>query len=144
MMQLTSASSEVDLDSFHWMNRSFVVIVFSIGLGLLVAASAHAHSNSAIIKRSGRVAGLLAAFSYTLYLVHIPIIILLMHYGLLVRYDHLGLASLGTFLATGTLIIAVAFIIYCIFERQTPKIRQFLYRRLPPSQRRDTALVGST
>src|ERR1700688_838532 len=99
LMQLTSTSTEVNLEPFRWLDRSFVIIVFSVGLGLLVAACAQVDPASTGMKRVSGIAGTLAAFSYTLYLVHIPIIILLTHYGLLVKYDRLGFFTIGAYFA---------------------------------------------
>lgn len=126
LMQLTSVSEQVSLKSFQWVNRPLVIVIFSCGLGLLLALSAR--MDGPRLRRLSGTFECLAAFSYTLYLTHNPIMIVLMHYNLLVKFDRLSFFTIGMFVANALLILIISYGVYALFERQTPRVRQALYR----------------
>lgn len=71
----------------------------------------------------------LAAFSYTLYLTHMPVLRLLSYFGLR-RFDSFTTENMLCFIGSILLAVAVAYLMYLPFERNTPKVRRFLNRRI--------------
>ena len=72
--------------------------------------------------------GMLAAFSYTLYLTHYPILKIL--WSRLPRAPRIDLASMALFLAEIVLCLGVAVILYAAFERHTGFVRRAVGRFL--------------
>ena len=75
----------------------------------------------------------LAGFSFTLYVVHVPLLVLLRHVysplsGKQLSPHHVG--DLAVYLAMLVLIVAAAFLCYLPFEAQTGRVRAALKRRL--------------
>jgi len=130
LMQLTSISHQVDLAQFNFINRSIAVITLSAGCALLIAGSAQQRERPPRLRWLLRVAPVLSSFSYSVYLMHIPVIYLLNEWGMLPRYDRVAFTTVGGFLANATIIMAVSYGAYWLFERQTPRVRQFLYKKL--------------
>ena len=111
LMQLTSVSNQVDLAAFTWIDRSIAILILAGGFALLVAACAQVRARSRWAVRLGLVCAVLASFSYTLYLLHNPLISLLQHWNVLARYDRLDALTLGGYLANATLILALCYAI---------------------------------
>jgi len=132
LMQVTSRSEQIDLRAFDFVNRSFAVVIFALGLGLLVSAFAHLETTSALGRRMAAWGAFAAKFSYSLYLIHIPVIILLLHAGLLRRHAVLNATTLAVYLGNAALLLASAYLFYLGFEKHTSHVRDFLYRRLLP------------
>lgn len=133
LMQLTSRSEQIDLASYKYLDRSFAILCLALGLGLLVAALAHLQVQSPTLARINRIGGSLSQFSYSLYLLHIPAIVVLRHTGVLVRHEQLNLHSLAAYAGNTCLIVGASFGFYLLFERHTAKVRQLLYCRLAQS-----------
>jgi peptidoglycan/LPS O-acetylase OafA/YrhL len=128
LMQLTSVSRQIDIASFHWINRSIAVLTLSAGFGLIVAAVSHVRGESAIMRQVAAISGFLSSFSYTLYLTHNPIFDVLRYFGLLRRLDHLNVITFGVYLGNAVIVLLASFLLYLVFERQTAKVRNFLYK----------------
>lgn len=95
-------------------------VVFSAGFALLIG-------QLILIKKWPKLDNIgtqLAAFSYTLYLVHFPIIHLYSGKGL--KLSSLDFHSLMTYSAVITSCLAVALIMYWLFERNTKYVRSLL------------------
>jgi len=131
LMQLTSASGEVDLAAFRWIGRGAPVVLFGLGLALLVAAASQIRGDSGVKKRIFRLGTWLAGFSYTLYLMHIPFIVTMKQTGWLHRLTVLDAQTIGTFLMNIFLLLLFSWLFYLPFERNTQRIRQWLRRCLP-------------
>jgi len=67
----------------------------------------------------------LAAFSYTLYLTHIPVMRVLEYLGAS-RFSAVTLSSLLLFATWLVVAMAVAWCVYMVFERNTPRVRRML------------------
>lgn len=79
-----------------------------------------------LIERSGT---RLAAFSYTLYLVHIPILRLLEHFGA-PKSAEISLSSIALYLLWLAIALLSSYIIYFFFEKRTSDCKRFLKRKL--------------
>ena len=132
LMQLTSISVQVNLQSFQWINRSVAVITLASGLGCIVAACSRIRLASPRFAGLGVLCATLASFSYTLYLIHNPFILALDQVGMLPKYAQLNISTVAIFWATNASIIAVAYLFYLPFEHNTGSLRRFLYRTLLP------------
>ena len=126
LMQLTSASGEVDLASFKWMGRAAPLLLFGVGLGLLVAAACQVRADSPAKRKVFRLGTWLAGFSYTLYLMHIPLIVIMEQSGWLQRLSVLNSKTLAVFVTNALLILFFSWVFYLPFERNTDRIRKWL------------------
>jgi lipopolysaccharide/colanic/teichoic acid biosynthesis glycosyltransferase/peptidoglycan/LPS O-acetylase OafA/YrhL len=75
-------------------------------------------------------AAFLASFSFTLYVLHIPLIELLWAYRGKQLLSPLEPVSMAIYAAMLTVIVALCYLVYLVFEAQTQHIRRFLKRQL--------------
>ncbi len=68
----------------------------------------------------------LAAFSFTLYAVHYPLVRLLQHRFVPVRLAHAGIVQWLGLLVMGLCVMAVVYLVYFLFERNTSKLRRWI------------------
>ena len=130
LMQLTSQSAQVDLKGFRFIDRSFAVVTFALGLGLLVSAFAHLEARTPFWQRITSWGTEASKFSYSLYLFHTPVIILLQHVPIFERYTTLNLRTFVIYLACAAVLLGSAYLFYFVFERRTPQVRDWLYQWL--------------
>lgn len=76
----------------------------------------------------------LAAFSYTLYLTHIPVMRLLEYLGF-PKSGTLSLTSTGLYVASLGIGLIAAYAIYWLFERNTARVKRYLRDRLFKTRR---------
>lgn len=86
---------------------------------------------SAAISQLDRLGSRLAAFSYTLYLIHWPVLGVIGTY-LLPRRNEVSLISLGSFIAGCSLAILASVVMYFLFERHTAVLRRRIHTWLRP------------
>ena len=141
LMQVTSQSAQVELKAFSFVDRSFAVLIFALGLGLLVSAFAHLDPASPMWQRITAWGTNASKFSYSLYLFHIPVIIVLLKLHLLQRQTTLSMVTLCVYLAHAALILVLSYLFYMAFEKRTPLVRDFLYRKLLPGPKPATAIT---
>jgi lipopolysaccharide/colanic/teichoic acid biosynthesis glycosyltransferase/peptidoglycan/LPS O-acetylase OafA/YrhL len=79
---------------------------------------------------------LLAGFSFTLYVVHIPLQRMLWSYRDGARLSPHAPASLAVYAAMLAVVLALAYLFHLPFEAQTARLREFLRRRLLTGRRR--------
>ena len=80
---------------------------------------------------AARLGNLLAPFSFTLYVVHLPLLVLLRHLRAPLRTGHLSPAHIADLFVYGAffaVILVSAYALYWPFEAQTPKVRKLLKR----------------
>lgn len=140
-MQLTSISTQVDLKGFNWIDRSLAIVTLAAGMSLVVAAAASVRVGAPTLLKIGVWFQWLAQFSYTLYLVHVPLILVLVRVKLLRPFGELNAVTFSSFIGTAMAIGVVAWLLYLPFERQTPVVRRWLYAQLLPGSH---AEPGST
>jgi peptidoglycan/LPS O-acetylase OafA/YrhL len=128
LTQITSKTSQVDFRSFRFVDQSVAILVLALGLALLLPLAAHVRLNSRRGKRVAKAGGLLASFSYSLYLAHLPVEQLLLNVGLLHRHNVLNAETLAGYFAMALFQLLVAYGFYFCFERHTPWLRQWLHR----------------
>lgn len=75
----------------------------------------------------------LADFSYTLYLTHLPIVYLLIHFGF-PKSKSINAVSVGYYIAAIVIVIVCAYAIYFVFERRTKYVKDILKRKMSPKK----------
>lgn len=110
-------------------SRIFSELIFSSVFCLfMVQLVLNIPSNKISIKLN-RVGTRLAAFSYTLYLTHIPVRDILIHLGA-PKSQELSIYSVSLYIAWLLLALVVAYGIYWIFERNTSKVKMFIKAKI--------------
>ena len=103
-------------------------LIESLGVGLLLAGACRANPTSPLAIRFERAGVSLAAFSYTLYLTHYPLLHLWTYLlpNQSSTFDVSSLAAFGVKIASCLL---MAWLLYLPFEGQTPRVRKWLKSR---------------
>jgi len=124
--QVLSASESVNVTQWAAFlpPRSVCQLLLAAGIGVLIPQLACLEPRTSVSRSIERTGTWLAAFSYTLYLTHLPVLRLLSKsWG---RQGDLSVASLSTVVAACGLCLVVAWLLYLPLERQTPKVRRWL------------------
>jgi peptidoglycan/LPS O-acetylase OafA/YrhL len=109
-----------------------------LGLGIAVVLPAIAKAK--ITPSVAKVAAFFAGFSYSLYLIHMPAEWVMLKFGLLRRHTVMDAGTLAGYAELACVQLAVAWVFYYCFERQTDRLRRYssgrpdsLSARQPPS-----------
>ena len=110
------------------------VLIFSMPIMLLLSSlqTKTDPKRTALIgvKKVGEV---LAGFSFTLYVIHIPLLVLLTNFWSPLRAGRLSpyeLSSLATYVAILAGLLAASYVFHLPFEAQTHRVRKYLKRKL--------------
>jgi peptidoglycan/LPS O-acetylase OafA/YrhL len=76
----------------------------------------------------------LADFSYTLYLTHLPIVYMLVHFGF-PKSQSINAVSIGYYLSAIAISLVSAYAIYFVFERRTKYVKEILKMKMPLGER---------
>lgn len=139
LMQLSSASNigfsiqTILGNQTHQLVEVLFGILFAVFVSLVIIWEPR-HGWSRWINKNGT---RLAAFSYTLYLVHYPIMDLLKHYGA-VRSDNFTMASFGLFIIYILVGIVGSYLIYLLFERNTGAFKRYIFALISHNTRQST------
>lgn len=99
-------------------------------LALLSTRQAKGDPASRLLRRLGAVAGLFSAFSFTLYVSHVPTIFLLRHFGrVLFGRDQLAPGApldCLIFFGMAAITVALSYLSYRLFESHTVRIRRLV------------------
>ncbi len=108
-------------------------VIVATGALLLVASLMSMAPATRTIQRIERTGATLAAFSYTLYLTHYPVVYLLaLRTGRMppaITWDSVGRGFLWM-----AVCVAVALVMYRLFEARTPAVRRWLRTRFGPAE----------
>lgn len=115
-------------------NRAALSVIFAIAACLFVQNVILFRPKSFAAVRIDRAGTWLAAFSYTLYLVHVPIMRLMEYLGAL-RATSFNPASLSLYFGYMLVGMAGSYLIYLLFEKRTPKVKRFIRTRVVPGIR---------
>ncbi len=108
---------------------SCIKLLFAISFSIFMTQAVQYAPSSRTGRALNNIGTWLAAFSYTLYLTHMPVLRLLSYFGLW-RFDRFSTENMLCFIGSILLAIVVAYLMYLPFERNTPKVRRFLKRRI--------------
>lgn len=120
----------------------FQHLVFSLPMLLLLSSlQTKTDPGNKAVKLVRRVGNGLAGFSFTLYVIHIPLLVLLQHVWLPLRTGQLSphaLSDLACYLLILGGLLAVAYVFHLPFEAQTHRVRSFLKQKLIGAQYQTT------
>lgn len=126
--RITAGNDMLDLQSY------FQHLIFSIPMLLLLASlQTRTDPKRKALMLAKKVGNVLAGFSFTLYVIHVPLLVLLTNFWTPLRAGRLSpyaLSSLATYviILAGLLIASYAF--HLPFEAQTHRVRKYLKRKL--------------
>ena len=120
-------------------------LVPAFALLIFVLAHHWAGGDDDVASAAGRVFKKLAAFSYTLYVIHLPILVFVRAWA---ENAHIGLLQPSAIhvvaaLVLAGVIVAIAYLVSQVTERNTDKVRRWVASHLPQSDSRPLASGGS-
>lgn len=126
--RLTGSNDKLDASSF------FQDMVFGVAFLLMLASlQFRADRSHRLVRLADRAGARMAAFSFTLYVVHVPLLVLLRHlYAPLVGADlspH-HLADFGVYLLMLVCIVLLSYVFHLPFEAQTGRVRAHIKQML--------------
>lgn len=118
LTQITSETAQADFHRWRLVSRDGAIFILSAGIAMVIPFAAQ-------IEFASRLGTVLAGFSYSLYLIHLPMEQILLNVGLLRRHDVLDAGTMSRYAGLGMLQLAARIFYYC-FERQTGLVRRWL------------------
>ncbi|MBT3831393.1 MAG: acyltransferase [Gammaproteobacteria bacterium] len=130
LSQLTSETVSIDLSLWQQFmpSNDVAILILALGIALCLPVLSHWRPVSLVLQAVNRAGAGLAAFSYTLYLTHYPLLYLWEYY-FPERYTTLGGDALAVYILRIASCVLFAWLLYLPFERQTGKLRGFLGNR---------------
>ena len=125
-LQLTSESHSGTTTSSEWA-RTIISIAFGLVFAIFLQQIIHLKPKSKVAFKCNDIGTKLAAFSYTLYLTHIPVMELLRYLGA-PKSPTLNLTSICLYAVWMIVAIAVAYIMYLLFEKNTPQVKKWIHQ----------------
>lgn len=143
-LQIESATQSVSVGSIRNLavSRDLATLLLSSGIALLIQQLSVAAPRSAPAVRLNEAGTSLAAFSYTLYLTHYPLLLAMSHFGV-ARARRIDGASLFIYFAMIAFCLACAWVLYWLFEKRTPAVRRALRAGLAQVRLRPSAISHS-
>jgi peptidoglycan/LPS O-acetylase OafA/YrhL len=112
-------------------------LICSLPVVLLLAAMNKPIGNSVFLQRVGAFGKWLSEFSFTLYVLHVPMIDLLQHIGRThfgrQKLDPSNPADFAIYFIVLGILMAASYLSYLVFERNTYRVRRFAKRLLLPA-----------
>ena len=125
-------SDSISISGSVWLgflpSRNIATLIESAGIGLLIASICRFQPSSQLMVHLDKLGTALAAFSYTLYLTHYPILGLWEHF-VPERSLSFSVGSLIIFVAKISSCLIAGWLIYLPFEANTPMVRIWLRKR---------------
>ena len=120
LLQITSGSNFLNSKEIDSVVRSSIEIINAISIGAICVCLSQTKSNLI-----SRISVPMAAFSYTLYLTHYPILPWIQYHST-EKISQVSLSSFSYYIFLALALVLIAWLLYLPFERQTPKIRKRL------------------
>ncbi len=127
LAELTTETVSLDKSAIRaWLpSNDVAVLIVAAGLSMIVPLVSRAKPGSPLAVGVERRGSFLAAFSYTLYLTHYPLLMLWAHFSP-ERSPAITPSSLLVFLSKVGCSLVIAWLIYLPFEAQTGRVRRWL------------------
>lgn len=126
LLQMTSGSHFIgNGQAENQLLRPILIIFFGLGFAFFLQQIIYYKPKSDFCIRINTIGTKLAAFSYTLYLTHIPVLIFLQHIGA-PKCPSLSLTSVCLYLLWMLIALGVAYLLYLIFEKNTPIVKKYI------------------
>ncbi len=135
MIQLSTSSNSLSVFSRYPIIAPAGQIILSSGIALILRNLCTITTTSGNKSSFARLGSALAAFSYTLYLIHYPVMIALQRMGY-ARQPAISGGNLWLFVMRIVVCLLVSYGFYWMFERNTPIIRRLLRTRLTSPTKR--------
>ena len=127
--QTASISLKMQQYSAVFISLEAGYLMFSFGISLLIQQLILMPPQSNSLVKFERIGTRLANFSYTLYLIHNPVIYLFTYAGL-ERSSRLNLNFFGTFITIILTCLVAAWLFYLPFEKRTSELRRYIRTRI--------------
>ena len=134
-LQMTTTSKFVTSSWQNYLNGDLLELIFSSAVALLIVQVITFVPKTRIAKGLDRLGTRLASFSYTLYLVHYPLLGLLMHYGF-PKSNKIDLLSLTWYFLVIAGCMAVSYALYWLFEKRTAAVKKHINNLLSSPRRK--------
>lgn len=128
-VQSDSASVSVEYLRHYFPTTAIARIILSSGMAIIFQQAMLLKPQNAFMEKMDSAGTTLAAFSYTLYLTHFPLLQLMTFFGLK-GARQINLQSITIFWLTILLCLLLAWGMYWFFERHTALVRGILKRRI--------------
>lgn len=127
LLQISSGSRylESTLVSNSEIFRDILIILFGLTFSIFVRIIIEIIPHKRWVIKLNMIGTKLAAFSYTLYLTHAPVLRLLEHLGA-PKSTSVNAVSLVLYVCWLAIGMIVAYVLYYIFEKNTPLVKRFL------------------
>lgn len=127
LLQITSGSNAIEgaVGNDNNLLRDCLTILFGFTCAIFIRCIIEMVPTGKITIKINNIGTKLAAFSYTLYLVHTPVFILLEKLGA-PKSESINLTSVGLFIIWGATAMIVSYLLYLVFERNTPAFKNWL------------------
>ena len=122
----------LSIDTTHWATKlprmPVLELIMAGSVGVILNQLIRLTPRSTLAKRLDQLGSRMASFSYTLYLVHYPVLAVTAFYWL-PRSDRISMKSVGSLLVGCTISVCVALVFFYLFERNTSRLRHWVRDR---------------
>lgn len=108
-------------------------LTFCAGIALIIQQLILMPPTRRHLVRLESIGSKMAAFSYTLYLAHNPVLALMANFGW-TRHNRFGPTSIGMYLLALATCLAISWMLYYMFERHTSRVKDLVKRKLVHSR----------
>jgi peptidoglycan/LPS O-acetylase OafA/YrhL len=129
LSQLTSETRSLNLSTFSFLERKQISVFLAFIAVLLVHHLVVAKPQKRIWVNVESVSSKFSDFSYTLYLIHYPLMFLLSYLGF-PKSEQINTISILYYIVEILISIVVAYLIYLVSEKQTPTVKKYIKRQL--------------
>jgi len=105
-----------------------IVVLESACIAILVSQIVRCKPSSSLSCYIEKKSGFFASFSYSLYLIHLPVIVLMTHYGY-PRSSVVNLWSLALWLLGIVVCYVIGYLFYLLVEKQTNRLKKYLLEK---------------
>ncbi len=114
--------------------RTVCELCLGISMCLIVQQVIHRRPKNSLGIFLNKFGTRLADFSYTLYLTHLPIVYMLVHFGF-PKSQSINAVSIGYYLAAIGISLVSAYAIYLVFEKRTKYVKEIMKMKIPSGER---------
>ncbi len=112
-------------EEYVFLNRQVVELVFGFSICVFFQQLLTFKPQNLFMRKVDHLGTKLAAFSYTLYLTHTPIVVLLRHWGFAVR-DQINAMFVCQYIVGVIISLIAGYFIYWMFEKRTGMVKMYI------------------
>lgn len=130
LSQLTSDSISFEKYGFlNLINNDFILVIFAVFTAFFIRELILFQSNNTFSIILNWIGLKCAPFSFSLYLIHYPILFLIPYFGF-IKMNTFNFTTLLVFLAVLVILMSVSYLFYICFEKQSDRIKIWLKNKL--------------